>query len=69
MGAVALMVMEVDTSCSGSPRSSTCMSFSELMLTPTFPTSPRARGWSASRPICVGKSKATLRPVWPEAKR
>ena len=45
------------------------MSRSELMLTPTFPTSPRARGWSASRPIWVGRSKATESPVCPERSR
>ncbi len=51
MGAVALIVIEVDTSPSGSPLSSTSMSLSEEMDTPTLPTSPRARAWSASRPI------------------
>ena len=35
------------------------------MATPTLPTSPRARGWSESRPICVGRSNATERPVCP----
>ena len=35
------------------------------MATPTLPTSPRASWWSESRPICVGRSNATERPVWP----
>ena len=37
--------------------------------TPTFPTSPRARGSSASKPICVGRSNATESPVWPCERR
>ena len=45
------------------------MSLSEEMDTPTLPTSPRARAWSASRPICVGKSKATDKPVCPDFSR
>jgi hypothetical protein len=36
---------------------------------PTRPISPSASGSSESRPICVGRSKATLRPVWPLAIR
>src|SRR5262249_53473444 len=32
--------------------------------TPTRPTSPRARAWSASYPVWVGRSNATDRPVW-----
>src|SRR5439155_20173802 len=46
-------------SCSrGMPSNSVSMSSSESMATPTLPTSPRARAWSESRPICVGRSKA-----------
>ncbi len=41
------------------------MSAIESMATPTLPTSPSARGWSESKPICVGRSKAHDRPVWP----
>ena len=63
--AVALIVIEVDTSASGRPRRSTRMSSIESMATPTRPTSPRARASSESRPIWVGRSKATLRPVCP----
>ena len=36
---------------------------------PTRPTSPSASGSSESSPHCVGRSKATLRPVWPLAIR
>ena len=32
------------------------------MATPHFPTSPSDSGWSGSRPISVGRSKATDRP-------
>ena len=39
------------------------MSSMEQIDTPTFPTSPSDSGWSASRPICVGRSKATESPV------
>ncbi len=42
--AVALMVMEVDTSPSGMRSNSARMSSSEPMLTPTLPTSPRDMG-------------------------
>ena len=69
MAAVELMVIEVETSSSGMPSKSASMSAREQMATPTLPTSPRARGWSESMPICVGRSKATERPVWPCASR
>ena len=39
------------------------------MATPTLPTSPSARGWSESKPICVGRSKAHDSPVCPAASR
>ena len=45
------------------------MSSIESMATPTRPTSPRARGLSESWPICVGRSKATESPVWPDLRR
>ena len=48
IGAVALMVIEVLTSPSGSPSSSTAMSARLLMGTPTRPTSPSAAGASES---------------------
>ncbi len=67
--AVALMVIDVDTRSSGMSSSSTCMSSTVSMATPTRPTSPAARGASESIPICVGRSKATESPVWPAASR
>ena len=54
-------------SSSGMPSKSRSMSASETMLTPHLPTSPSDSGWSGSRPISVGKSNATLRPVPPAA--
>jgi hypothetical protein len=66
---VALIVIDVETRSSGRPSSRTCMSSIVEIDTPDRPTSPRASGWSASRPICVGRSKATDRPVCPDANR
>ena len=65
MGAVALMVMLVETLPSGIPAKSSSMSASDPMETPTFPTSPSASGSSASSPSWVGRSRASERPVWP----
>ena len=48
MAAVELMVMEVETSSSGIPSKSRCMSSMESIATPTRPTSPAAMGWSES---------------------
>ena len=59
------MVMEVETSLRGMPSKRSRMSSRESMATPTFPTSPKESWWSESRPIWVGRSKATERPVWP----
>ena len=61
----ALIVIEVETSPSGIPRSRIRMSSTESMATPTLPTSPWASGASESYPIWVGRSKATDRPVVP----
>ncbi len=61
----ALIVMDVDTVSSGMPSSSTRMSSTESMATPTLPTSPCASGASESMPICVGRSKATDSPIVP----
>jgi hypothetical protein len=69
MPPVALMVIDVDTSPSGIRSRRVAMSWIESIATPTFPTSPRARGWSESRPICVGRSNATERPVCPDLSR
>ena len=63
------MVMLVVTLSRGMSRNSVRMSWMELMDTPTLPTSPRAISWSGSMPICVGRSKATDRPVVPCASR
>jgi hypothetical protein len=65
MIAVALIVIEVETRSSGIPSRSSAISSMESIATPTRPTSPAASSWSESYPICVGRSKATLRPVTP----
>ena len=62
---MALMVIEVETSSSGMPSNNASMSSSESIATPTLPTSPAASGSSESKPICVGRSKATDNPVVP----
>ena len=46
--AVQLMVIDVVTSSSGMPSKSISKSSSVEIATPSLPTSPRARGWSAS---------------------
>ncbi len=63
--AVALMVMEVFIRESGMSAKSARMSPMCEIGTPTLPTSPRARTWSGSYPVWVGRSKATESPVWP----
>jgi hypothetical protein len=65
IAAVALMVIEVETSPRGIPLNSRSMSSSESIATPTFPTSPAESGSSESKPIWVGKSNATDKPVVP----
>ena len=60
-----LIVIEVETRSSGIPSKSASMSASDEIDTPHLPTSPSERGWSASYPMSVGKSKATDSPVWP----
>ena len=44
----ALMVMLMETLSSGMPSSSVSMSRREEIETPTLPTSPSAKAWSAS---------------------
>src|SRR5437667_4659 len=61
--------MLVLTRSGGRPSKSSPMSWIVEIATPTRPTSPRARGASLSYPICVGKSKATLRPSLPCSRR
>jgi hypothetical protein len=63
------MVIDVETWSRGIPSSIVSMSASELMATPHFPTSPRESGWSGSRPIRVGRSKAMERPWEPCSSR
>ena len=60
-----LIVIDVVMSASRMPSNSRSMSASETMLTPHFPTSPSESSWSGSRPMSVGRSKATLKPVPP----
>ena len=67
IGAGELIVIDVVMSPSVMPSNSRSMSASETMLTPHFPTSPSESSWSGSRPISVGRSKATLSPVPPAA--
>jgi hypothetical protein len=67
--AVALMVIDVEIAVRSMPSNRRCMSSIESMATPTLPTSPTASGLSESRPICVGKSKATDSPVVPLASK
>jgi hypothetical protein len=69
IAAGALIVIEIETFSSGIPSSSVSMSAIESIATPTFPTSPRASLSSESMPICVGRSKATERPVVPRSSR
>ena len=69
MEAVALIVIEVDTRSRGIASKSSCMSTTLEIDTPTLPASLRAIGWSASYPIWVGRSNATLSPLWPWPRR
>ena len=64
-----MMVMEVETSFKRMPSKRSRMSSKESMETPTLPTSPKESSWSESRPIWVGRSKATESPVWPASMR
>src|SRR6266404_2753887 len=67
--AVQLIVIEVVTSPSGMSAKSRSKSFRVEIDTPSLPTSPRARGWSASYPIRAGISNAVERPVCPCSSR
>ena len=62
------MVIEVVTAPRSMPANSISMSAAESIATPQWPTSPRHRGSSESRPISVGMSNATLSPPPPAAK-
>ena len=69
IAAGALIVIETVTSSSGIPANSVSMSSTVSRATPSTPTSPSERGWSESRPISVGMSKAVERPVCPWSSR
>ena len=69
IAAVELIVIDVETFPRGIRSKRISMSSRESIATPTFPTSPKAIGLSESYPICVGRSKATERPVWPWSSR
>jgi len=64
-----LMVIDTETSPRGMPSKRRTMSSAESTATPQLPTSPRDRGWSESRPISVGMSKATETPCCPCSSR
>ncbi len=61
------MVIDVVTCSSGMSANRTSMSAAESIATPQWPTSPRLRGSSESRPIRVGMSNATDSPPPPPA--
>ena len=63
-----LIVIEVVTSASRMSANSTSMSAAESMATPQWPTSPRERSSSESRPIRVGMSNATESPLPPASR-
>src|SRR4030042_3956921 len=65
MAAVALIVNEVVTLSKERPSNKVFISSKLLRQTPTRPTSPNDMGSSGSKPIWVGKSRATLNPVCP----
>ena len=67
--AVQLMVIDVVTRSRGIPSKRRSMSSRVETVTPSRPTSPRARGWSASYPMSAGMSKAVDRPVCPSRRR
>ena len=60
-----LIVIEVVTSARSTSSKRISMSAAESIATPQWPTSPRLRGSSESRPISVGMSKATESPPPP----
>jgi hypothetical protein len=65
---VALIVIDVFISPAGIWSISVRMWPRWATGTPTLPTSPAAMGESGSYPVCVGRSKAIDRPVWPLAR-
>ena len=69
MAAGELMVIEVEMSAKAMPSNRISMSSRLLIATPHTPTSPSDHSSSLSRPMSVGRSKATERPVWPRCRR
>jgi hypothetical protein len=69
IAAVELIVIDTETRSRGSASVRISMSSRVAIATPTLPTSPRAAAASESNPICVGRSKATERPVCPRSRR
>jgi len=65
--ATALMVRLVPMRARSMPAKAISKSRRLSTAMPTRPTSPSASGSSESRPIWVGRSKATFKPVWPLA--
>src|ERR671910_1288461 len=63
--AVELIVIDVLTLSNGIASKQVNISSIELIATPVLPTSPSDCGLSESRPVCVGRSKARDKPVWP----
>jgi hypothetical protein len=62
-----LIVIDVVMSPSRMPSNSVSMSASDVTLTPHLPTFAERQLVIGSRPISVGRSKATLSPVPPAA--
>ena len=69
MGAGELMVMDVVVAARSMPAKRSSMSARVSTATPQRPTSPSASGSSESRPMRVGRSKATDRPSPPARSR
>ena len=69
MAAAPLMVSETVIASRSMPSNAISTSSSVSTAMPTRPTSPTDSGSSESSPIWVGRSKATLSPVWPLAMR
>ena len=69
MAAGELIVIDVVMSPTPMPSNRRRMSSRLSMATPRRPTSPAARGSSESRPIRVGRSKATDSPSAPWSRK
>ncbi len=69
MGAGELMVIDVVVWAMSMPQKRSSMSARVSTATPQRPTSPSDSGSSESRPMSVGRSKATDRPSPPARRR